>query len=164
MALRLAKPRPRNADAISLLTQDHRNVKRLLKELESTTERAAGRRETLVKEIEAELTLHTRVEEDIFYPAYKDAARKSDAHLYYEAVEEHHLVDIVLPELKSSRVDSEEFAAKAKVLKDLIEHHAGEEEKQMFPRARKVMSGQELRDLGQQIQIRKQEFRKNLAA
>src|SRR5256714_9878748 len=138
---------PRAVDAISLLTQDHRKVKRLLKDLDATTERASSRREALLKEIENEIKIHSKVEEEIFYPAYKDAVRKSDGHFYYEALEEHHLVDIVLPEMKASDVESEKFGAKAKVLRDLIEHHAEEEETEMFPKARKAMGDEELRSV-----------------
>jgi hemerythrin-like domain-containing protein len=148
--------KPRSVDAISLLMADHRKVKGLLTALDNTTEKAIGRRKTLLKEIESEIKIHTAVEEEIFYPAYKDAARKSDQHLYYEALEEHHLVDIVLPEIKSTKVQSEEFGAKAKVLKDLIEHHAAEEETEMFPKARKLMGTEELRKIGKQIRSRKE--------
>lgn len=91
-------------------------------------------------------------EEDIFYPAFRDAAKKkNDKDLYYEALEEHHVVDMVMPEIKKTKADSEEFGAKAKVLKDLVEHHAGEEEKEMFPRAKKLMDREQLLDLGQQL-------------
>jgi hemerythrin-like domain-containing protein len=150
---------PARGDAISLLTQDHREVKRLLNSLDRTTERATSRRESLLKQIEAEIKIHSQLEEEIFYPAYKDAVRKSDGHLYYEALEEHHLVDIVLPALNSTKTDSEEFGAKAKVLKDLIEHHAGEEESEMFPRARKAMGSDQLRELGDRMRARKQELK-----
>jgi len=146
---------PRATDAISLLTQDHTRVKRLLKNLEATTERAVTRRESLLKQIEEEIKMHSKVEEEIFYPAYKDAVRKSDEHIYYESLEEHHLVDIVLPEMKASDTGSEEFGAKAKVLKDLIEHHAEEEETEMFPKARRAMTPDELREIGKEIQMRK---------
>jgi len=151
----------RRVDAISLLMQDHKKVKQLLKQLDNTTERAADRRETLFEEIRNELKIHTQLEEEIFYPAYKEAARESDEHLYYEAVEEHHLVDVVLPEMESSDVESEEFSAKAKVLLDLVEHHVREEEKQMFPKARKAMGTEELRELAKQIQERKTELESN---
>lgn len=114
------KPSPGRGDAVSLLTQDHRRVKRLLNSLDRTTERATSRRESLLRQIETEIKMHCQLEEEIFYPAYKDAVRKSDGHLYYEVLEEHHLVDIVLPELNSTKTDSEEFGAKAKVLKDQL--------------------------------------------
>jgi hemerythrin-like domain-containing protein len=152
----------KGVDAIALLIQDHQKVKRLLKQLNATTEKAVAHRESLFKEITNELKIHTELEEQIFYPAYKEAARKSDAHLYYEAIEEHHLVDVVLPEIEASDVESEEFAAKAKVLRDLIEHHTEEEEKQMFPKARKAMGTKELAELGTQIQERKTDLQSGL--
>ena len=110
-----------NTDAIALLKNDHKNVKQLLKRLESTTDRNSAQRAQLLEEIENELKVHTTIEEQIFYPAFKESIRaKLDAHLYYEALEEHHLVDLVMPEIKDAEADSEEFAAKAKVLKDLM--------------------------------------------
>ena len=152
----------KRVDAIALLVQDHRKVKRLLKELDGTTERATVRRESLFKEIENELKTHTELEEDVFYRAYKEASRKSDQHLYYEAVEEHHLVDLVLPEMEASDVESREFSAKAKVLRDLVEHHIKEEETETFPRARRAMGTEELLELGIQIQERKMNLQSGL--
>ena len=139
-------------DAITLLTEDHQRVRELLGEMEETTERAVSKREELLATIEQELEIHTKIEEDIFYPAFRDAARKKDdKDLYFEALEEHHVVDMIMPEIKKTKADSEEFGAKAKVLKDLVEHHAGEEEKEMFPRAKKLMDREQLLDLGQQL-------------
>lgn len=139
-------------DPIVQLKADHQKMRGLLGELEETSEKATARREKLLATIEQELAIHTRIEEEVFYPAFRDAARKKDdAKLYYEAVEEHHVVDLVLPEIKGADVASEEFAAKAKVLKDLVEHHAEEEESEMFPRARKLMDREELRQLGEEL-------------
>lgn len=139
-------------DAIALLKEDHRKVRALLSELEDTTERASAKREELLTTIEQELTIHTKIEEEIFYPAFRDAAeKKDDKDLYYEALEEHHVVDLVLPEIKETDADSEEFGAKAKVLKDLVEHHAEEEETEMFPRAQKLMDREELIRLGGEL-------------
>ena len=139
-------------DAIALLSEDHERVRRLLKELEETTEKTATKREKLLATIEQELRVHTKIEEDVFYPAFFDAARTGDdKELYYEAVEEHHVVDLVLPEIKGTDPRGEPFAAKAKVLKDLVEHHAEEEEGEMFPRARKLMDRERLVELGEQL-------------
>jgi len=140
-------------DAISLLKQDHQKVRQLLKRLQSDGT------EELLREIENELKVHTQIEEEIFYPAFKEAVESGkDEHLYYEAIEEHHVVDLVLPEIKSSSEGSEEFDAKAKVLADLVEHHAEEEETEMFPKARKAMDTTRLRELGEELQERKQEL------
>lgn len=139
-------------DAIAVLKEDHVRVRKLLSELEKTSEKAVSKREQLLATIEQELKTHTQIEEDVFYPAFRDAAERSDDRkLYYEAVEEHHVVDLVLPELKGTGPDSDQFAAKAKVLKDVVEHHAEEEETEMFPRARKLMGREELERLGAQL-------------
>jgi hemerythrin-like domain-containing protein len=144
-------------DAIALLKKDHQNVRQLLKKLESAEE--GDERLELFSQIESELKVHTQIEEEIFYPAFHQAAQgEKDEHIFYEAVEEHHVVDMVLPEIKDTDENSDEFAAKAKVLKDLVEHHAEEEETQMFPKARKLMDTGELKELGQQLEQRKMEL------
>ncbi len=143
-------------NAIAMLKSDHATVKRLLRELDETTERAIKERERLVREIEREIKLHSQLEEEVFYPAFKAAAEKTDSeNLFYEATEEHHLVDIELPTLKAANPKSHEFGAKAKVLKDLIEHHIREEEGQMFARARELFDDAQLRQLGELMQARK---------
>ena len=142
-------------DAIALLKQDHEKVRDLLGRLEKSSGERHGK---LLTQIEQELKVHTQIEEEIFYPAYRDAARKkSDQKLYFEAIEEHHVVDLVVPEASDGE-STEELQAKAKVLKDLVEHHAGEEEKQMFPRARKLFDKEQLRDLGERMQMRKEQL------
>ena len=141
-------------DAIKLLKTDHGKVRGLLAQFEKAN--GGPRREKLRAQIEKELKVHTQIEEEIFYPAYRDAARKKDDKtLYYEALEEHHVVDLVLPEVSDGRSD-EELKAKAKVLKELVEHHADEEEKDMFPRAKKILDKDQLRALGEQMQLRKE--------
>jgi hypothetical protein len=140
-------------DAVKLLKNDHDKVRELLGQFENAT---GARREKLRVQIERELKVHTQIEEEIFYPAFREAARKKeDKKLYFEAVEEHHVVDLVLPEVSDGE-SNEELKAKAKVLKELVEHHADEEEKEMFPRAKKLFDKDELRALGEQLQLRKE--------
>jgi hypothetical protein len=134
----------------------------MLTRLHATTDRAVAERGKLLGEIENEVKIHTQIEEEIFYPAFKAAARSRDQHIYYEAVEEHQLVDIVLPQAKNTDIGSAEFSAKAKVLKDLIEHHAEEEETEMFVKARRVMSATQLRELGDRMDARRQQFQAGL--
>lgn len=146
-------------DAIALLKEDHVKVRGLLTRLEATTERANGSRVELLAKIVQEIQMHSTLEEEIFYPAYKEAvSKKDDTRLYQEALEEHHLVDTVLMEIGASDPQSEVFSAKAKVLMELVEHHVGEEEKEMFPRARKAMSASELQRLGATMKERKGEL------
>lgn len=142
-------------DAIALLKQDHEKVRTLLGSLEKAT---GARREKLLGQVEQELKIHTTIEEEIFYPAFREAAKKKDDQVMtYEAYNEHHVVDLVLPEAREGK-DAEDLKAKAKVLKELVEHHADEEEKDMFPRARKTMDREELRDLGERMAARKKEL------
>src|SRR3954467_15149993 len=91
------KKRSTGKDAISLLKQDHKKVRQLLKRFESDGT------EELLGEIENELKIHTTIEEEIFYPAFHAAVEGSEdkERLYYEALEEHHVVDLVLPEIKA---------------------------------------------------------------
>src|SRR5215475_10161024 len=85
------------ADATALLMKDHKTVKALLKKLETTDDRAGRGR--LLSQIENELVVHTQIEEEIFYPAYKNAVKSEEQRrLYYEAVEEHHVADLVMPQ------------------------------------------------------------------
>ena len=144
------------ADAIALLKEDHEKVRTLLDSLS----RASGARRTkLLGQIEQELKVHTTIEEEIFYPAYREAARKKEERvMVYEAVQEHHVVDMVLPETAEGATD-EELKGKAKVLKDLVEHHAEEEEKERVPSARKLMGRDELRELGARMEARKKELK-----
>lgn len=144
-------------NAITMLKADHVAVKRLLKELNATTDRAVKERERLVNEIEREIKTHAQIEEEVFYPAFKAATEKTDAEdMFYEAEEEHHLVDILLPALVHANPKSHEFEAKAKVLLDLIEHHVKEEEGEMFPKARQVFDEDQLRELGDLMEARKE--------
>jgi hemerythrin-like domain-containing protein len=147
-------------DAITLLKDDHKVMRRLLSELEKTTARAAKKRKELLARVEANLKAHTTIEEEIFYPAFKEAGRKSDDDkMYFEALEEHRAAgDLVLPDLLKTEVTSENFSGRAKVLKELVEHHADEEEKEMFPRAKKLLSKDELEELGERLQQRKDEL------
>jgi hypothetical protein len=142
-------------NAITMLKSDHAAVKRLLRELNASGN--VRQRERLCSEIERELKTHAQIEEEVFYPAFKAAAEKiRNENLFYEAAEEHHLVDIELPSLMAANPKSPEFEAKAKVLQDLIEHHVKEEEGQMFMAARKLFTDAQLRELGDLMQTRKE--------
>lgn len=155
MAAAAKKKASPTQDAIALLKDDHKTVRSLLESLEKAT---GTRREKLLGQIAQELKVHTTIEEEIFYPAFREAAtKKDDQTMFFEAVEEHRVVDTVLPQAGVGQ-NNEELKAKAKVLKELVEHHAEEEEKEMFPRARKVMDRDELRELGSRMAARKKEL------
>ncbi|EJN40197.1 DNA nickase [compost metagenome] len=143
-------------NAIELLMQDHKLVKKLLEELSTTTERAVKKRAELLQRIEHELQIHTALEEDILYPAIKQAGGKEEAKMYYEAKEEHRTVDsLVLPDLLHTETDTVAFAGRVKVMKELLEHHIEEEESELFPTAKKLLGKDVLEQLGQAMQAQK---------
>jgi hemerythrin-like domain-containing protein len=140
-------------DAIALLKADHNKVKRLLNELETTTERGVKTRAELFSTIKGELTLHEIVEEEIFYPALKTHPKAKD--LVLEGYEEHDVVDKLMAELEDLDVTNERWGAVATVMKESIEHHIEEEEGEMFRQARQVFDDDELDELGTRMEVRK---------
>jgi hypothetical protein len=140
-------------DAIAMLKADHDKVKELLNRLDSTTERGTKTREELFATIKGELTVHETIEEEIFYPALKEHPKAKE--LVLEGYEEHHVVDTVMAELEGLDVSDETWGAKANVMKENVEHHIEEEEREMFKQARQVFDKQELQDLGDRMAERK---------
>ena len=148
-------------NAIDLLKADHERVKALLNQLSETTERAVKKRTDLLAKLEMEVTLHTRLEEEILYPAFKKAGGKDEEKMYYEAKEEHRTVDsLVIPDLKETDPGTPEFAGRAKVVKELLEHHIDEEESEMFPLAKKLLGKEALDAMGEQMGAMKAEYKK----
>jgi hypothetical protein len=148
-------------DALTLLKQDHDKMRKLLDELESTTERGVKTREDLFTRIKGELSVHEIIEEEIFYPALKDHPKAKD--IVLEAYEEHHVVDTVMAELEGLPVDDETWGAKAKVMQENVQHHMEEEEGEMFQKARQVFDKAELDELGTQMEQRKVQAQQELA-
>ena len=140
-------------DALTLLKDDHQKMRKLLSELESTTERGVKTREDLYAQIKSELTVHEIIEEEIFYPTLKAHPKAKD--IVLEAYEEHHVVDTVMAELQDLPVDDETWGAKAKVMQENVEHHMEEEEGDMFKQARQVFDRDELEDLGTRMAERR---------
>jgi Hemerythrin HHE cation binding domain. len=143
-------------DAISLLTQDHGEMKKLLKELDQTTERGVKIRGELFAKVRKELEVHETIEEEIFYPALKEHPKAKD--IVLEGIEEHHVVDGIVAELGAVPVDDETWGAKLSVMKENVEHHMEEEEGDMFKKARTVFDKAELADLGRRMEERKHQL------
>lgn len=152
-------------NAIDLLKADHEKVKSILAQLSESTERATKKRTELLEKLEMEIAIHTKLEEEILYPAFKAAGSKEQDIMYFEAKEEHRTVDsLVLPDLKMTDPGSTEFAGRVKVVKELLEHHIEEEETEMFPQAKKLLGKTTLDDLGEQMEVMKASFKKDSAA
>ena len=141
-------------NALTLLTQDHDQVKTLLTRLDETTERAEKGRERGLATLKTQLQAHETVEEEIFYPALKRFAQAKDVVL--EAYEEHDVVDTIMKELEATSYEDEARTAKFTVMKENLEHHIEEEEGEMFDQARQVMSDDELAELGEEMAARKE--------
>ena len=144
-------------DALKLLKADHDEVKKMLSDLESTTERAEKTRTEGLATLKSELEVHEAIEEEIFYPALKEHPKTKDIAL--EGYEEHHVVDMVMDELEGVDVSDETWAAKFAVMKENLEHHIEEEEGEMFPKAEQVFTDGELGELGDRMQARKEELK-----
>jgi hypothetical protein len=142
-------------DAIALLKEDHRTVEKLFKQFEEA--KGDGRKQKLAQQICMELTVHAKLEEDIFYPACEG---KIEEDLIKEAYVEHDGSKVLIAEIEAAQTNSDEyFEAKVKVLQEQIEHHIKEEEKgsdSVFGQARKADI--DLDRLGEQMAQRKQEL------
>jgi hemerythrin-like domain-containing protein len=137
-------------DAFELLKADHKKVAELFDLLET----ASGKRKLDVfKRIKSELEIHTHVEETIFYPALEKPEETHD--LTLEAYEEHNVVKTLLAELSGAKSATDEWQAKAKVLRENVEHHVEEEENELFDKADDALSDEEIESLGERMAAEK---------
>jgi len=145
-------------DALALLKEDHRKVEKLFKDYESA--KGEGRKEKLARQISLELTIHTTIEEEIFYPACKG---KIDEDLLKEAYVEHDAAKLLMAEIEAGNGQSDDFFdAKVQVLGEQIDHHVKEEEDELFPEVRKADI--DTKALGEQLAERKRELMKDYEA
>jgi hemerythrin superfamily protein len=119
--------------ATSLLKEDHKKVKKLFAEFDKLEEDDVTGLAEIYEKVSKELEIHAQIEEEIFYPAVKNAQDEEAEGLVLEAGEEHKIVKTLLEELSEMDSADPSFCAKMKVLKESVIHHAGEEEKDMFP-------------------------------
>jgi len=143
-----------NPDAVALLKADHRKVEGLFEKFESA--KGEDKKKALAEEICIERTVHTKIEEDIFYPACEDAVEED---VMKEAYVEHDSAKVLIAEIEAGGPNDDFYDAKVKVLSEQIKHHIEEEEKRvegMFAQARKA--GLDMDALGEQLAARKQEL------
>ena len=140
-------------DAIALLTADHKRVKKMFKQFDKMKEDGASAdKQALAQQICAELTLHAEVEEQIFYPATREAIDDDD--MLNEAEVEHASAKDLIAQIESGDPSDPLWDAKVSVLGEYVDHHVQEEEEEMFKKARKAKM--DLEALGQQIAAMKQ--------
>lgn len=149
----------RTQDAVELLSQDHRKVENLfdqfknMKKGDKQDSNGMSRRDIVKKACDM-LTIHTQIEEEIFYPALRKALDDTD--LLDEALVEHNSAKQLISELESMRANEKLYDAKFTVLGEYVRHHVREEEEELFPKARKAKV--DFQRLGEQLQQRKQEL------
>jgi hemerythrin superfamily protein len=129
-------------DAVALIKADHRKVEQLFREFEEAGDRAYKTKQQLVEQIIKELEVHATIEEEIYYPA----------------VEEHHVVKVLLGELAGMSAEDEAFDAKVTVLTENVRHHVEEEEEEMLPQSEKILGEEELTRLGEEMAARKRQL------
>lgn len=145
-------------DAIKLLKEDHKKVKALFEEVEGLGDRASTQRKNLFQKIDQELTLHSKIEETLFYPEFKKRAENSEEREeVLEAYEEHGVVKVMIGELEDLDPADETYKPKLAVLKELVLHHVKEEEGELFPMAREIFEAGELDRIGECIVEAKEE-------
>jgi hemerythrin superfamily protein len=157
---RSAARQTRRQDAVALLKSDHRQVEQWFAQFEKA--RDEQRKLELATSICNALRVHTTIEEEIFYPAFLDAARDEDLH--HEAIVEHDGAKKLIAEIEASGPEDDFYDARVKVLSEMIKHHVKEEEQPggMFAEARKARM--DLVALGEQLAARKAELEGDMGA
>ena len=146
--------KPATPDAIKLLKSDHEEVEKLFDKYEKSHKKMSNsQKKSMAEEICKMLTVHTQIEEEIFYPACRG---KVDDELVPEAVVEHQSAKDLIAKIMDGKPGGEEYDAWVIVLGEYIKHHVKEEHKELFPQARKA--GIDLKELGAELSERKEEL------
>lgn len=126
-------------DPVKMLKQDHERVKGLFRQWEAAPAGQPERRRALVMQILQELVVHERIEEDVFYPAFREAAGKKGMEIVDHSHEEHETVDNLVDQLQATDIHDPQFEGLMKLVIENVEHHIQEEEEKMLPRAYETM-------------------------
>lgn len=141
-------------DALELLIADHNRVRGLFARFQEAEGKDRAEAERLAAIIFEELTVHTTIEEEVFYPTISDC--NEEIHdLVAEGLEEHHVVDSLMDEAKGLDPSADAWAAKLKVMIENVEHHADEEEEELFPLVRKALATAARAELGDRLEAMK---------
>ena len=147
-------------DALSLLKEDHDKVKKLVKEVAETTARSTKKRAELFQTIVDKLTVHERIEEEIFYPTLQKHEKAKE--LVLESYVEHGVVDDLLDEISTIALGDERWLPAFKVFRENLEHHIEEEEKELFPKTKSIFSEDQLANLGAEMLALKEQAQMEL--
>ena len=139
-----------STDAIVLLKEDHKEMRRLFREFQQAEQGPAGRRQALVNQILEALTVHTYLENEVMYPEVRKLLPDLEDDIL-ESYEEHHVADLLCAELAAMDVSDERFVAKTTVLIENVEHHVEEEEQEWFPKVREALGRNQLQEIGERM-------------
>jgi hemerythrin-like domain-containing protein len=139
-----------STDAIVLLRQEHKQIRKVFADFEKAGERAYATKGKLVDSMIELLTVHTYLENEVMYPRVRELLPELEDDVL-ESYEEHHVADVLVVELSAMKPEDERFTAKTTVLMENVRHHMDEEEKEWFPQVRDGLSRAVLQDLGQDM-------------
>ncbi|SCG35858.1 hemerythrin domain-containing protein [Micromonospora humi] len=139
-----------STDAIVLLKEDHKEIRRLFKAFQDAEDGPASRRGKIVTQIIEALTVHTYLENEVMYPEVRKLVPDVEDDIL-ESYEEHHVADVLCLELFAMDADDERFVAKTTVLIENVLHHVEEEEQEWFPKVRDALGRNQLQEIGQRM-------------
>jgi hemerythrin-like domain-containing protein len=155
---------PEAPSATELLKSQHDEVRDLFKQYENSGENAHATRKRLIDQASDQLEIHAELEERIFYPACRELEDEDARRMVGESVEEHLIVKRLIKELRSLSGSDDKFESKAAVLKESVEHHAKEEENDLFPPAEKEFGDERLAELGAEMEALKSRLQRSASA
>ncbi|MEV6257016.1 MULTISPECIES: hemerythrin domain-containing protein [unclassified Nocardia] len=138
-------------DAIVLLRDDHKAIRKLFREFEKAGDDAIRTKANVVNKIIAALTVHTYLENECMYPEVRKLVPELEDDIL-ESYEEHHVADVLVSELATMKPDDEHFTAKTTVLIENVDHHIDEEENEWFPKVRERLGRKQLQEIGARLQ------------
>ena len=140
-----------STDAIVLLRNDHKQVRKLFKAFQAAGDDDTERKGAIVKDLIEALTVHTYLENEVMYPEVRKLLPDLEDDVL-ESYEEHHVADLLCAELHTMKPDDERFDAKTTVLIENVTHHVEEEEQDWFPKVREGLGRKQLQELGARMQ------------
>ena len=139
-----------STDAIVLLKDDHKEIRKVFRDFQSAGEGATSRKGTLVKKMIELLTQHTYIENEVMYPRVRALLPELEDDVL-ESYEEHHVADVLVMELSGMKPTDERFDAKTTVLIENVQHHMDEEEQDWFPKVREGLGRKQLQEIGAEM-------------
>jgi hemerythrin superfamily protein len=143
-----------SSDAIVILKNDHKEIKKLFRRFEAAGENAEQAKGDIVEKILEALTVHTYIENESMYPAVRRLLPEVEADVL-ESYEEHHVADVLCMELATMQPSDERFDAKVTVLIESVEHHIEEEEDEWFPKVRDGLGRKQLQEIGVDLEAKR---------